>query len=323
MASNNVTKRYWYSDRSLGTPPPPPPPAAPIASFTASPTTGTAPLTVNFTDTSTGAPTSWSWTFGDGGTSAAQNPSHVYNNAGSYPVALAVTNSSGSSSSSGTITATAPSPGPTGSVSAVGSATVYSATATTALTLPAPAGITAGDLLIAAFTTDLNPTPTAPSGWTPIVNALSINSSSSSGARVSVYYHVVASGDPGSFTWTLSSAVKWGGGITAYRGVNQSSPLDATVTTSVDTTYSATSITLPGITTASNGAMLIGGLGFDAASPGTTPPSGWTEQWEAAGGQVAEEADVPQPTAGTSSSATWSFAVAKAVGAWRTALKPA
>ena len=51
--------------------------SAPTASFTASPTSGTAPLNVQFTDTSTGAPTSWAWDFGDGGTSTSQSPSHT------------------------------------------------------------------------------------------------------------------------------------------------------------------------------------------------------------------------------------------------------
>ena len=41
LASNNVTKRYWFAYRTLGGTPPP---AAPVASFTASPTSGTAPL---------------------------------------------------------------------------------------------------------------------------------------------------------------------------------------------------------------------------------------------------------------------------------------
>jgi PKD repeat protein len=72
-------------------------PTAPVASFTATPTSGTAPLSVHFTDTSTGSPTSWAWTFGDGATSTSQNPSHVYA-AGTYTVGLTVANSAGSDS---------------------------------------------------------------------------------------------------------------------------------------------------------------------------------------------------------------------------------
>ncbi len=72
------------------------PPPAPVAEFSGSPTTGTEPLTVNFTDQSTGSITSWAWTFGDGGTSTAQNPSHQYTSAGSYTVSLTVTGPGGS-----------------------------------------------------------------------------------------------------------------------------------------------------------------------------------------------------------------------------------
>lgn len=320
LATNNATRRYWYSDRPLGTVPPP---AAPVASFTASPTSGPAPLPVSFTDTSTGSPTSWSWTFGDGGTSTSRNPSHTYSTAGTYTVTLTAANSAGSTSSSATITVTTTGGG-TGPVTAVGTSTTNSATAVSSVSLTKPAGTAAGDVLIASITTDLNPSMSSvPAGWTAIVNALSINSSSSSGARVFVYYHVVGSADPSNYTWTLGTAAKWGGGVTAYRGVNQSTPLDSTVVTAVDTSYTATGITLASITTASNGAMLIGGVGFDSSSPAATPPSGWTERWEAAGGQIAEEADKPQPTAGASGTAAWTFTAAKAAGAWRTALKPA
>ena len=70
--------------------------AVPVANFSGSPTSGTAPLTVNFTDSSTNSPTSWSWSFGDGGTSTAQNPSHQYTSAGNYTVTLTATNASGS-----------------------------------------------------------------------------------------------------------------------------------------------------------------------------------------------------------------------------------
>jgi PKD repeat protein len=70
----------------------------PVAAFTAAPTDGFAPLTVSFTDASTGGPvTSWSWTFGDGGTSTQQNPTHVYATKGTYTVALTAIGPGGSS----------------------------------------------------------------------------------------------------------------------------------------------------------------------------------------------------------------------------------
>ena len=69
---------------------------SPVAEFTGSPRTITTGQSVQFTDQSTNNPTSWSWNFGDGGTSTSHNPSHVYNSAGSYTVTLTATNSYGS-----------------------------------------------------------------------------------------------------------------------------------------------------------------------------------------------------------------------------------
>lgn len=76
----------------------------PVADFSASPTMGQAPLTVQFTDKSDGicssSDASWYWSFGDGGTSTSRHPVHTYMNAGSYSVSLTV---SGSPSDSKTI----------------------------------------------------------------------------------------------------------------------------------------------------------------------------------------------------------------------------
>jgi parallel beta-helix repeat protein len=80
------------------------PPPAPVASFKANPTSGAAPLAVQFTDSSTGSPTSWSWAFGDGATSTSQNPSHTYNGGGTFTVTLTASNTAGSSSANATIT---------------------------------------------------------------------------------------------------------------------------------------------------------------------------------------------------------------------------
>ena len=84
----------------------------PVASFTASPTNGVAPLTVNFTDTSSNSPTSWAWAFGDTGTSTAQDPSHTYTTPGTYTVTLIASNAGGSSTNTrvNLITALTPPP---------------------------------------------------------------------------------------------------------------------------------------------------------------------------------------------------------------------
>ncbi|MFN8359117.1 MAG: PKD domain-containing protein [Candidatus Kapaibacterium sp.] len=62
------------------------------AGFNASTTKGAAPLTINFTDATTGNPTSWSWDFGDNQTSTQQNPTHTYTTPGNYTVKLTVSN---------------------------------------------------------------------------------------------------------------------------------------------------------------------------------------------------------------------------------------
>ena len=64
--------------------------------FAASPNSGPAPLTVQFTDQSSGNVTGWWWDFGDGNNSMDQNPSHTYENPGTYTVSLTVTGPDGS-----------------------------------------------------------------------------------------------------------------------------------------------------------------------------------------------------------------------------------
>ncbi|MDZ7309171.1 MAG: phytase, partial [candidate division KSB1 bacterium] len=68
---------------------------SPVAAFTAAPVAGNAPLTVTFTDQSTGNPTNWSWDFGDGTTSNEQHPVHTYAAAGEYTVSLTAANACG------------------------------------------------------------------------------------------------------------------------------------------------------------------------------------------------------------------------------------
>ena len=98
LAHNGRTARYWHHYEA------PPVAVAPTASFTASPTSGPAPLSVAFTDTSTGSPTSWHWDFGNGATSTARHPATTYTAAGVYTVTLTARNASGDSTATNTIT---------------------------------------------------------------------------------------------------------------------------------------------------------------------------------------------------------------------------
>jgi len=67
---------------------------APVADFTAAPLTSCNGV-VNFTHAATGNPTAFWWDFGDGQQTATPNPSHHYNQNGTYSVTLAVSNSAG------------------------------------------------------------------------------------------------------------------------------------------------------------------------------------------------------------------------------------
>jgi PKD repeat protein len=88
-------------------------PPAPVAAFTANPTSGQAPLNVQFTDQSSGVIAAWSWDFGDGTSSTDQSPAHTYM-AGAYTVSLTVSGPGGSHTETKAdyITVTAP-PAPT------------------------------------------------------------------------------------------------------------------------------------------------------------------------------------------------------------------
>jgi PKD domain len=96
--SITVTGAYSYlpADGNCHVPPPP------AVGFTVS--TSNANDVAIFTDTSTGAPVSWSWDFGDGHTSSLQNPVHEYGAPGSFLVTLTACNGGGCSMASELVT---------------------------------------------------------------------------------------------------------------------------------------------------------------------------------------------------------------------------
>ncbi|WP_305891097.1 PGF-pre-PGF domain-containing protein [Methanolobus chelungpuianus] len=104
IAGSNISTQLSYITVAI----------APVANFTASATSGTAPFAVTFTDNSTNTPTLWAWNFGDGATSSVQNPSHTYTSAGTYTVSLNALNAGGYNISTQTVYITV-APGSSGS----------------------------------------------------------------------------------------------------------------------------------------------------------------------------------------------------------------
>jgi PKD repeat protein len=91
----------WEVYCNIGqTGPPPPPPDNPVASFTASPSSGSPPLTVTFDGSSSydvngGTIVSYSWSFGDGATGSGQIVQHTYTSGGNFTARLTVTDNDG------------------------------------------------------------------------------------------------------------------------------------------------------------------------------------------------------------------------------------
>ena len=84
----------WYAETQqvvIGTPP--------TANFSGAPLSGTAPLTVTFTNLSTGDYDTCAWNFGDGdGSVQCADPAHTYTDAGVYTISLTVDGPVGSDS---------------------------------------------------------------------------------------------------------------------------------------------------------------------------------------------------------------------------------
>jgi PKD repeat protein len=312
IADNGQTARYWHYFTSLGGATLPPP-TEPTSSFTASPTSGAAPLDVSFTDTSTGSPTAWAWTFGDGTTSATQNPAHTYTAAGTYTAALTATNAGGSSTASNTITVSAPSPPPpTGTITRESVATITNPTAQSTMTIAKPSGTVAGDLLVSCLTLTGVSVFATPPGWSPIA-AVTV----AGNPRVFGYYKIATASEPDDYTWTMASAVTGSGGIARYSGAGA---LDTPAVTAGSST-AATSGTVPAVTTTTANAVLVGCMGINSGSTAITAPAGLNEAWEL-GVRVSQFSDGVQAAAGSSGAKTWTFNASRAWAGWLVALRP-
>jgi PKD repeat protein len=245
----------------------------PVANFSGNPTSGNAPLTVNFTDSSTNSPTSWSWTFGDGGTSTAQNPSHQYTSAAQYTVSLTATNAAGSDGETKTNYITVQ----TASMPTfVAAGTVASGTG--AITPALPAGIATNDILLLFLETAnqlISITNQNGGTWTEVTNSPqgTGTAAGSSATRLTVFWSRY-NGTQGAPT-TSDSGNHQLGRIVAIRGAATSgNPWDVTAG-GVEAT-SDTSGAIPGATTTVGNTLVVAGIATNLPdATGTANFSAW------------------------------------------------
>jgi hypothetical protein len=177
----------------------------------------------------------------------------------------------------------------------VGAASASSSWATS-LTIAKPSGASAGHVLLASLDVRLDwwRSITPPAGWTLVRR----ESNQGVGATLSqaVYYHVVQSSEPASYTWRWPIERSSAGGILAYAGVDTARPVDAS---SGRFTSSSSRIPAPSVSTSSVNDRVIGFYGSNTTA-GITSPSGTGERFDRAGSPSVDAAgaDFVQSTAG-------------------------
>ena len=267
------------------------------------------PASVSYNDptrTATLVPTSGLGTGTGYVASLAGGPSGVRdlaNNPMSSPVSWSFTTSSGTP--------------PSQPITRQSVSTVVNSAASSVITVPRPSGVSAGDVLVSCLVTNGREVASGgtPAGWISLASVTTV-----SNPHLFGYYHVAGASEPSSYSWMLSASVASSGGIARYSGVSLTQPVDGSVSTASG--GAALAATVPGVTTASAGDMLVGCLGANTSSGNVsiTAPSGMTTAWDL-GGKRQQLADQPLSAAGATGDRTWALGKAREWGGWLVALR--
>lgn len=185
-------------------------------------------------------------------------------------------------------------------------------TASTTLTIPKPAGVAQGDLLVSCLALNGGSIGTtgAPAGWTRLAAVTSI-----SNPKVYGYYKVATATESAGYAWTTTSTTS-GGSIVRYSGA---AGLDTATTSAAGA--AASSGTVPAVTSTAANAMLVGCMSVNSGSVTLTSPAGMSQAVET-GARRFEIADGIQATAGPSGAKAWTFSSAREWAGWLVALRP-
>ena len=185
------------------------------------------------------------------------------------PYSVQVSASDGHDTDTESFTWTVTAPPATIALRGVSTATSATGTKAKTLTIATPAGVQAGDVMIAAITVRSSSTVAPPAGWTPVRQSVS-----GGDLRQGTYVTVAAAPVPASAGFVLKTKSVVAGAIAAYSGVDTTAPVE---TSGAKINPSSTSITAPPVTSTIPGSMLVGVFGT-AINATVTPAAGMVEQ---------------------------------------------
>ena len=202
-------------------------------------------------------------------------------------------------------------------------ATAQTGSGATSIAVNVPAGVVAGDVMIAVIDAEGSGTFTAPTGW----SSTGLFAGTREFGYRGVYFHVAGSSEPASYSWGLTTSRKATGTILSYVGVENASPIEVTATSAgakTGTSDAAASIT----TTVANTKVIMDLGALNAAGSFTiTGPAGTTKResiFTSGTGSVlgGDAQDFTQAAAGATGTKTFTVSVSIPWGTTTIALKP-
>jgi hypothetical protein len=192
----------------------------------------------------------------------------------------------------------------------VGASTVETIDGTATMTLPVPAGVREGDLLLALITTNgsADVTLAPPAGWTEVRKTNSGNSS-----QHFLHRRTAGAAEPASYVWDPTQSARGAGILVVYRGVSAVTPIEAKNAAGGSGTGADLTVPAPDLTAGADGkpGMLVGFhsvyfAGLITTVPSLGAPPGMTMRAHATGSTDASPRfyalaafDEPVPAAGT------------------------
>lgn len=208
-------------------------------------------------------------------------------------------------------------------ITANGASPGINGTAATSLAVPYPASMASGDLMrLTVSTNAASPiAASVPAGWTLVAELAANSGANAPSIMVAIKY--ATGSESGNLTVTTTSAKSWGQ-ITAYRGVDQTTPQDATATTK-DQASALTTVDLPTLTTVTDGAVIDYSAAQNGAAVTATAPAGYTELADntGSGGWSGTTGWATKTTAGATGTVTVTFTASNRGAGILIALRPA